>query len=86
MARKKKKKQKEFPACKYRCQACKFEWQGYRKDPKPPEFTISWASGGAGATLCPKCGHDYTDWVNYKSWGKWYRKHIADGGCGGEIR
>lgn len=82
MARKKKKKPKKFPDCKYRCQECKFEWQGYRKDPNPPHFRIMRESGGAGPTLCPKCGHDYTDWVNYETWAEWYRKNIGDGGCG----
>lgn len=35
-------------------------------------------------TVCPECKHEYIHWVNYESFAKWYRKHIGDGGCGGE--
>ncbi len=86
MARKNRiKKNLKFPDCKYRCQKCDFRWHGYRKDPTPPAFYIDSSSGGVGATICPKCGHEYIDWVNYESFAEWYCEHIHDGGCGGEI-
>ena len=37
--------------CKYRCQQCKYEFE----EEKPGQVT------------CPKCGHLYIDWLNFKA-------------------
>ena len=66
---------------KYKCRECGFQWEGYRKDPGTGR--IAKESGGAGMTLCPKCDHNYIDWLNYESYASWYRDKIGDGGCGG---
>lgn len=26
-------------------------------------------------TQCPKCGHEYVDWVNFKDWQRAYENH-----------
>ncbi len=84
-----KNKYKQLPICKHQCLECKFIWSGYRMlpiyDEDDPFKIIRYKKlTGPGETVCPECKREYVRWVNYESFAKWYRKHIGDGGCGGE--
>jgi rRNA maturation endonuclease Nob1 len=51
----------EIPRSKYRCQKCEFYFENERPGP----------------TICPKCGHNYVDWLNHievlKALGRWIK-------------
>ena len=67
--------------CTYQCYDCEYKWEKQRVlQNSDGTYRVE---EGPGPTICPQCKHEYVHWLNYEAFAVWYRKHIGDGGCGG---